>query len=282
MINPFKSKRTLKDQIKYELVKSFDGLKLRAHRVPSRKLALYCLRQKSGKFLRRVRYLMEDACFQMRRLSVHTEGFLFGGILAISVFMLFTYEAANAINTLIAILLLVLIVVIYAQLKVQGRMMRQYVPTINLVRIRKCRLFSDRVRVVNLYAVKDKLAEIGKIQNVEIAYDIVNDSYSPVSIEGALLSIKLRKGKRVSLPTSVSIVDAEPKKTSGTEVSFRLKRPVSFESIEWLELELKGNCRKRVRIRPHLYVNIMLREKVPKFIKEPFAKFRKRPEIADM
>ncbi len=282
MINPFKPKRTLKEQIKYELVRLFDGLNLRAKRVPSRRVAVYCLRQKSGKFLRHARYFFEDSYFQIRRLSVHTEGFLFSAILAISVFMFLTYEASSAINTLIAILLLVLIAVIYSQLKMQRRMMRQYVPTISMVRIRKCRLFSDRIRVLNLYGVKEKLADIGRIRNIEIAYDIINDSYSPVSVEGVSLTVRLRKGKRISLPTSVSIVDAEPKKTSGTDVTFRLRNPVDFDSIEWLELELKGNCKKKVRIRPHLYVNIMLREKVPKFIKEPFAKFRKRPEIAEM
>jgi hypothetical protein len=282
MINPFRPKRTLKDRIRERLVKFSDSLIISSHKIPTRRFAAYFLRQKAGKFRRRAKYLIEDGYFVLKKISTHLEVFLFSAILAITVFLLLTAEADNYISTLIAVILLVLTVVIYAQMKVQRRMIRQYLPAIDVVRIRKCQLYSDRIRVVNLYGIKEKLEDIGNIRNVEIAYDIVNESYSPISVEGVALTIRLRNGRRIALPISVSIVDAEPKKTSGGDVSFRLKREMAFDSIDWLEMEIKGNCRKRVRIRPHLYVNIMVRGKVPEFIKEPFAKFRRRPEIAEM
>jgi hypothetical protein len=282
MIIPFRPKRKLKDRIRERLVKFSDRVRISSHKMPTRRFAAYFLRQKAGKLRRHAKYLIEDGYFGLKKISTHLEVFLFSAILAITVFMAVTAGTDNAITTLIAVILLVLTVVIYAQLKVQRRMIRQYLPTIDVVRIRKCQLYSDRVRVVNLYGVKDRLSDIGKIRNIEIAYDIVNESYSPISVEGVALTIKLRNGRRIALPSSVSIVDAEPKKTSGGTVSFRLQKELIFESIEWLEMEIRGNCRKKVRIRPHLYVNIMVRGKVPEFIKEPFAKFRRRPEIAEM
>jgi hypothetical protein len=161
-------------------------------------------------------------------------------------------------------------------------MINKYAPVLDFVRVRKCQLYSDKIRAMNIYAVKDKLADMGMIRNVAMSYDVINDSYSPISIGGASLTIKLKKGKRIRLPTSSSILDVQAKKTSGTDVSFRLKRPVKFDSIEWIEVELKGNCSKKMRIKPHLYVNIMLRGKTPEFIMEPFVKFKKRPEIEEM
>ncbi len=282
MLIPFRPKRQLKDRIKHAFVRFSDSVRIHAHGLPSRKLVLYFVSHKCGKFLRHSRYLAEDAHFNLKILSGHTETILFGAIIGIAVVMLLGHGGESMLNTLVAVLLLVLIVVIYAQLKLQRRMIRQYVPMIEFVRIRKCQLYSDRIRAINLYGVKDKLTDIGKIRNILIEYDVVNDSYSPISIGGISLTLKLKNGRRISLPTSVSILDVEPKKTSGTGVTFRLKNDVTFGSIEWMELEFRGNCRKKIRVKPHLYVNIMLRKKVPEFIKEPFAKFKRRPEIADM
>ncbi len=282
MIIPFMPKRKLKDRIKHRISKWRDEVLATKHDLPTRKYASFCARQKRDKFLRRVRYFSEDVLFEIRKVSSYTESLLFGAIIAIAAFMVMTYRGESLITILMPILMLVLIVIIYAQLKFQKRMVRQYVPTIQFVRISKCRLFSDRIKVLNLYGMKEKVEKMGRIRNVLIAYDIVNDSYSPVSIESASLVIKLRRGKRITVPTALSILDVEPRKTSGTEVTFRLKNDIDFTSIEWLELYLKGNCSRKIRIKPHLYVNVMIRGKVPEFISEPFAKFKKRPEIAEI
>ncbi|UCD03188.1 MAG: hypothetical protein JSV63_00950, partial [Candidatus Aenigmatarchaeota archaeon] len=259
MIIPFRPKKRVKDRIKDLLFKFSDNLTIKVRKLPTRRYLSFYVSQKSGKFIRRSRYLAEDAGFELKKLSRHTELILFSLIILFSLFILFGYEGRDMLTTLIAILLIVLIVVIYAQMRIQKRMIKQYMPAIDFVRVTKSQLYSDRIRMINIYGVRDRLDEIGKIRNVVIGYDVVNESYSPVSIEGAALTIKLKKGRRIQFPTSASILDVQPKKSSGTEVSFRLKNPVRFDSIEWLQLELRGNVSKKVRIKPHLYVNIMLR-----------------------
>jgi hypothetical protein len=154
-------------------------------------------------------------------------------------------------------------------------MLRQFVPQLDFVRIRKCQLYSDRIRTVNVYGAMEKVDRIRKVRNVKVKYDILNDSFSPVSVEAASLTIKLKRGSRISLPAAMSILNVEPKRTASNEVSFRLKREIDFDSVEWVELELRGNCKKKVRIQPRLYVNLVLRGKKPEFIFEPFEKFRK-------
>ena len=87
-------------------------------------------------------------------------------------------------------------------------------------------------------------------------------------------------GKVVSLPGAVSVMNVDPKRASSGEATFRLGRGVDFRSVEWMDLTLKGNCDKTVRLEPRLFVNIMLRGKKPETVFEPFEKFKKRPEIA--
>ncbi len=258
-----------------------DAVMHRIRHTPSRKYCAYYVRMKCGKLRRHARYLFEDAWFRMRKWSRHTEAILFGALILLAAAMLLSSGGESMLTSLMALLILMLTVVIYSQLKLQKRMIRQYVPVIENVRIRKCQLYSDTVRMLNLFSAPDKLNEIRKVVNVKIGYDIVNDSFSPISVEGVSLSLRLKGGTVKDLPSSVSILDVEPKRTNGTEVGFRLEEPVSFEEIEWLELEIKGNCKKKVRVKPHLYVNISTRDDKPRSIFEPIEKFAKRQEFAD-
>ena len=100
------------------------------------------------------------------------------------------------------------------------------------------------------------------------------------SIHSAALDIKVRKGKVMSLPAVISILNVDPKRSARAEVTFRMPREILFDSIEWMELVLVGNCKKKIRVKPHLYVNLVLRGKKPEFIFEPLSRFRKRPEIS--
>lgn len=281
MIVPFRPVRKPKEKIRHLLIGARDSLAHNVRKIPSRRYAVRWLGLKSAKAKRRARYLLEDAAFGIKRLGRHTEMFLFGALVLLALAMLFGSTGEGFLTKLIALLLLVLIVVIYGQLRMQKRLIRQYVPMIGDVRIRKCQLYSPRLRLVNLYAAKDKIAQMKKVRNVAIRYDVINDSFAPLSIEGASLTIMMKGGRKLNLPASVSVMDVEPKRTSGTDVSFQLGQDVDFDSIKWMELDIRGNCSKKLRIAPHLYANVVLREKVPRFIFEPFGKFVKRPELTD-
>jgi hypothetical protein len=276
----FRRRLTIKHKIKNALRGIPDRLRRLVKALAGTRYYFYSIPHKLRKLKRSTLYAAEDTGREMKKMSRHTEAFLFGAIIVLGVIMLFSAGNADFINSLIALLLLVLVVVIYMQLKFQKRMLDQYVPTIDYVRIGRCQLYSDRVRVINLYGALEKMDRIKNVRNIKIKYDIVNDSFSPVSIQAASLTVGLKKGGRIRLPSSMSILDVEPKRTSGVEVGFRLPKEVAFDSIAWLELSIIGNCKKSVRIKPHLYVNIVVRGKKPEFIIEPFATFRKRPEIA--
>ncbi|MBN2330350.1 MAG: hypothetical protein JXC85_00905 [Candidatus Aenigmarchaeota archaeon] len=229
---------------------------------------------------RSARYAADDAGRGVRKLSRHTEAMLFSTIIALGIIMLVNAGNANFLNSLIALLLLVLVVVIYAQLKFQQRMLEQYIPRLDYVKVGSCRLYSDRVRTINLYGAKERISEINTVRNAKVRYHVVNTSFSPVSVQAASLSLRLAGGKSLSVPGTISVLDVGPKRASSSEASFRLRSGVDFRSIERAELILKGNCEKAVRLEPRLYVNIILRGKKQDMIFEPFDKFRKRPEIA--
>ena len=280
MVVPFRPKYPTGKKLRLAAQKCMDSLRMKLHKVPSRKYAVAYISHKTRRAARKFRYLAEDTAFELRRLSSHTESVLFSFIIILSLAVLFNAQE-NPIGTLTVILLLVLTVVLYAQLKIQRRMISQYVPLIDVVRIRKAQAFSRRIRLVNLYEAKQKLFEIGQVSNFRIAYDVINESFSPVSVQAASLGIKLADGRRIELPEEMSVLDVGPKNVSGTELLFTAKKPVKFTDIEWLELRLKGNAKKSVRIKPDLYVNIITRSKVPKTVFEPFSKFKKRPEMSD-
>ena len=84
--------------------------------------------------------------------------------------------------------------------------------------------------------------------------------------------------KRSSAPPGVNV---GPKKTCANEVTFRLPKPLDFDSIEWLELQLFGNVKKKVRIEPRLYANLLLRGKKPEMIFEPIKSFMRRSRDAE-
>ena len=238
------------------------------------------LKIKLGKARRSASYVASDARHRGRKLGRHIEAALFSAIIFLGAAMLILGAGESFLNSLMALILLVLIVVIYMQMRFQKRLLDQYVPSMDLIRIAKCQLFSDRVRMLNLYGAAEKLNEIKHVSNVRIGYSVTNDSFAPVAVHSASLAIKVRGKERVLLPTAMSMLDVEPKKTGASTVIFRLKNPVGFDSIEWVELELRGNCTKRVRIRPHLYVNIMLRDEKSQMIFERFSDFMGRKEFA--
>ena len=279
MFFPFRRRRTLKERIKYGLESVHGRLIKNIKKLRNVSYSAISAGNRLKKMGRSARYFAVDTGHEMKKVSRHLESVLFSLIIVLGLIMLLGSGNANLLNSLIALLIIVLVAVIYIQLRFQKSMLGQYVPAIDYVRIRKCQLYSDRIRTVNLYGAKEKLGQIKKIRNVKIGYDIVNNSFSPVSIQAAALEIKLKKEKRTRPLSAISILDVEPKRSSGAEVTFRLKRELDFGSIEWLGFEMIGNCRKKVRIEPHLYVNILLRGRKPDFIFEPFSKFRKREEI---
>jgi len=280
MFFPLRRRLSIREKILNALRRVQDGLRHNAKELPSANYCFYPIRHKFSRLRRSARYAAEDTWYGMKKLSRHTEALLFSGIIVLAVVIVVSAGDANLLNSLIALLLLVLIVVIYVQLKFQKRMLDQYVPRIDFVRILGCQLYSDRIRMVNLYGALERLDQIKKIRNVRIRYEIVNDSFSPVSVSSASLAINLKKGKRVLLPATMSILNVEPKRASGTDASFRLPREIDFDSIGWLELGLAGNCKKKIRIRPHLYANIILRGKKPELIFEPFTRLMERREIS--
>ncbi len=270
----------LKERIRDLLARSRIRLAHIARRLRIVKYKMKSARYRLETLARTARYGAEDAGHEVGKMSRHMEALLFSVIIVLGVIMLFSAGSANFIESLIALLLLVLVVVIYMQLKFQRSMLQQYVPSIDFVKVLRCQLYSDRIRVLNIHGAREKMYSIGVVRNVKIMYDIVNDSFSPVSMHSASLAIMMRDGRKISLPSAMSIINVEPKRSAGTGVSFRLEKGVEFDSIKWLELRLSGNCKKRVRIEPQLYVNLMLRGKEPRFIFEPFSRFIRRKEIA--
>jgi hypothetical protein len=247
--------------------------------MPTIRYRLRILLLHAKKAARIVKYASEDSYYALRRIPRHTESLLFAALVVLAGAMLLGSRAGSFLDSLVAFLLLVLIVVLYSQLKMQRRMLAQYVPMMDFVRVNKCFLYSERIRAQNVFGVMENIEKAKKVRNVRIGYDVVNDSYSPVSIEGAALTIKIKKGGKITLPPAVSVLDLAPKKSGGTTVEFRLAEEVSFDSIEWMEVDLRGNCRKTVRVKPHLYVNAMLRGREQKLIFEPYEAFLKRPEF---
>lgn len=276
----FRKKRGIKDRIFDLRLKLKLKLKHSAERFYGLKDDTHLSMQRFKRLGRSARYAADDAGRDVRKVSRHTEALLFSSIIALGIIMLLNAGNANFLNSLIALLLLVMVVVIYAQLKFQKKMLNQYIPRIDYVKVGNCQLYSDRVRTVNLYGAKKKMDKINRVRNVKIRYNIINTSFTPVSIQTASLSLRLMNGKALSVPGAISILSVDPKRTSSGEASFRLGRGVDFGSIEWIDLILKGNCDKTVRLEPRLYVNIMLRGKKRDLIFEPFEKFGKRPEIA--
>ena len=284
MFLPFGRKRTIKERIKERLKAVRNEIIIRIRNpdklvIVAKYWFLYA-RMRSRKLIRGARYAAEDTVHHMRRLSRHTEVLLFSAIVVLGAIMLVSAGNADFLNSLIALLLLVLVAVIYVQLRFQKRMLDQYVPSMDFVKLGMVQAYSERIRMVNLYGALDRMDRIKKVRNVHMRYEVMNSSFSPVSLHSASLDIKLKKGKPISLPAVISILNVEPKRSSRSEVSFRLPRELDFGSIEWMELVLVGNCEKKIRVKPHLYVNLVIRGKKTEFIFEPFAKFRKRKQVS--
>ncbi|MFH0956824.1 MAG: hypothetical protein V1813_03105 [Candidatus Aenigmatarchaeota archaeon] len=279
MVIPFWKKRLLQRKMK----DASAGMHARAGRLPRKlpsiRYGLRLLWLRERKLSRIAKYASEDAYYALRRILSHTESLLFCALIILAGAMLLSSRAGSFLDSLVAFLLLVLIVVLYGQLKMQRRMLAQYVPMVDFVRVNKCFLYSERIRAQNVFGVMENLGKARKVRNVRIGYDVVNDSFCPVSIEGAALTIKIRKGGKITLPPAVSVLDLPPKKSGGTTVEFRLPEEVFFDTIEWMEVDLRGNCRKTVRVKPHLYVNAILRGREQKLIFEPYEAFLKRPEL---
>ena len=276
----FSKKRNIKDRLFGLRLKLKIQAKQSAERLYGLKDNAHFSLHRLKKLERSARYAAEDTGREARKMSKHTEAMLFSSIIALGVIMLLNAGNASFLNSLIALLLLVMVVLIYAQLKFQKRMLDQYIPRIDYVKVGDCQMFSERIRTVNLYGAKERMEEINAVRNIRIRYDAINTSFSPVSIQTASLSLKLMDGKVVSIPSAVSVMNVDPKRASSSEATFKLDRKVDFNSIEWMDLILKGNCDKTERLKPRLYVNILLRGKKPELLFEPFDKFRKRPEIA--
>lgn len=278
---PFR-KRNLKRKLRDAMMRvSFGEAKVK-RKLPGIRYSLRLLFLRMRRGARAVKYAAEDAAFFVKRLTGHTESLMFAALVVLAGAMLVGSRAGSFLESLVAFLLLVLIILLYGQMKMQRRMLARYVPMIEFVRVRECRLYSDRLRAVNIFAVNDNLDKVRRVRNVRIKYDVVNDSFCPVSIEGVGLVMKLSKdGKtgKVTLPPAVSVLDVAPRKTGSTTVEFRLRDAVPFDAIEWLEVELRGNCRKKERVKPHLYVNAMLHGRVPRLVFEPLEAFLKRPEL---
>jgi hypothetical protein len=280
MMFPFRRK-SAKDKAK----DAFFGLSLHEthlkRKLPGARYRLRAAALSAKKAARAARYAAEDAAFFLRKIPRHTESLLFVVLITLAGAMLAGSRAGSFLDSLVAFLLLVLIVVLYGQLKMQRRMLAQYVPMVDFVRVRECRLYSDRIRAVNIFGVREKLPKVKMVRNVRIKYDIINDSFCPVSIEGVGLLIKIKKGGKISLPPAVSVVDVAPKATGSTTAEFRLRDEIPFGAIEWLEIDLRGNCRRKERVKPHLYVNAMLEGSNPRPIFEPYEAFLKRPELQE-
>ena len=229
---------------------------------------------------RKTCYVFEDFWFMAKKLKRYSEVLLFSALLLATLFMLSNAEGESFLNVLTAFIMLILVLVIYMQIRLQRKAMSDYVPEIDILKVKSCRMFSDRIRTVNVYGAKEHMEKIKKVRNIEIAYDAMNSSFSPVSIQAASAVMKMKSGRRISIPEEMCVLNVQPKRTSGTRITFRLDRPARADSVVWLELHLKGNCRKKVRIKPVLYVNLVLRGKETKFVFEPFSKFMKRPEMA--
>lgn len=279
MYIPFKKKKTFKERIKEFIKNAPDLIRQKISNLPSKGYVKEFTYLKYKKAKRLVRYILEDAWFKVKKLEKHLEVILFSLILLLAVVMFTGASSANFINTLVALLLLVLIVVIYSQLRMQKKMLDQYVPKMDFVRISRCHAYSDRIRTVNIYGAKDNIDKIKKVKNFSISYVVTNDSFSPVSVQAASLVIVKRGGKKIFVPSTMSILEADPKKTATSKVNFKLKNEVDFDSIDWVELVLEGNCKKTIRVNPVLYANLLLRKKIPEFIFESYKIFRKRKEI---
>lgn len=278
---PGKKDRHIISKIKYNLTYLPELTWQRVRLARNVKYWPMAIRKRALAMYSKARYFCEDMYYEIKARSKHMEALLFSMILFLGAVMMVGAGNVGFLNSLLALLILVLVSVIYLQLRFQQRLLDQYVPHIGYVRVSKCEAFSDRVRTVNLYGAKEQMDKIKHVSNIRIRYDVVNDSFTPVSIQQAGISVKLLSGRQVPVPPEISVVDVEPKRSSGTDMTFRLGEAVDFDEIEFIELMLTGNVKKRVRIKPHLYVNVMLRGKQPEMIKEPFSRFSRRPEIRE-
>jgi hypothetical protein len=280
MLFPLFRKKTVPERIMFFLRRQADKVRVALRKLPKREYVRFLVLQKLTKVKRRSVYFAEDSWFIVKKLKAHTEVLLFSVIIFFGIVMLISSAGASIMNSVIALFIMVLAVIIYMQLKFQSRLLEQYVPRLDFLRISRCALFSDRVRIVNIYGAPERLDSIKTVRNVKIRYEVVNDSFAPISIEGVSLVVRLKKGPKISMPPTTSVLDVEPKKSAFNEATFRLPRAVRFDNVQFVELWLMGNVRKKVRIRPHLYVNLLLRGRVPEEIFEPFDKFRKRKGVA--
>jgi hypothetical protein len=171
--------------------------------------------------------------------------------------------------------MLVLIVVIYSQIRFQQRLVRNYVPGVEFVKMSSCQAYGDRIRTVNLEGAKLKLDRVRKVRHIRVEYMLANTSLAPVSLQQASLAVNLKK-ERLSLPAETAVVELGPSESGLSKAVFRLPREIDYEDIDSVNLEVKGNCTKSIDVKPRLYVNFLIRQRKPEFIFEPYGRFIKR------
>ncbi len=276
MFPRLRRKRTLYWKAREAFYAAASGKKAASRKVPGPGWWLMFLRMKSGRAARSARWAFGDASRAAGRLRRHADVLLLAIVVSLAGAMLAGAGNAGFLDSLVALLLLVMIMVIYMQLRFQKSMLAQYVPRIAMITITRCAAYSERIRTVNMAGLREKAGQVSRVRYIRVGYRIVNDSFSPVAVDGGTLEVCLRKGGRIRADPRTALLGVGPKRSGAGEMAFRLPKEVDFASIEWVELTLEGNCRKAARAEPVLFINAIIRGKTPELIFEPLGKFRRR------
>lgn len=276
MFPRLRRKRTLYWKVREAFYAAASGKKAASRKVPGPGWWLMFLRLKSRRAERSAAWVLEDASRSAGRLRRHADILLLVIVVSLAAVMLAGAGNAGFLDSLVALLLLVMIMVIYMQLRFQKRMLDQYVPRIGMITITMCAAYSERIRTVNMAGLREKAGQVSKVRYIRMGYRIMNDSFAPVAVDGGTLELCLRKGGRIRAGPRTAILGIGPKRSGAGELTFRLPREVDFASIAWAELSLEGNCRKTARAEPVLFINAIIRGRTPELIFEPLGKFRRR------
>lgn len=182
------------------------------------------------------------------------------------------------VNYMTIMILLLLVVVIFGQSRIQERALDNYIPRLGLVRVSKAAAYHERIKVSHLVELLDDVEQVKEVKFIKVTYGIVNTSFADIIISNASLVLKTAAGKIQAAPDDIVLSHVKPSAEHATSITFGLESPVDFDSIEEAEFHLIGNCSKTVKVRPQLFACVSASRDKVQDIFEPWEKFKERME----